>query len=26
MRGLQQQHGGFETLDYLAIPWASSPV
>jgi hypothetical protein len=26
MRGLQQHHGGFETLDYLAIPWASSPV
>ncbi len=26
MRGLQQRHGGFETLDSLAIPWASSPV
>jgi Icc-related predicted phosphoesterase len=26
MRGLRQHHGGFETLDYLAIPWASSPI
>jgi hypothetical protein len=26
MRGLQQLHGGFETLDSLAIPWVSSPV
>jgi 3',5'-cyclic AMP phosphodiesterase CpdA len=25
MRGLQQCHGGFETLDYLAIPWVSRP-
>ena len=26
MRGLQQRHGGFETLDYLAIPWVSRPM
>jgi Icc-related predicted phosphoesterase len=26
MRGLQQRHGGFETLDFLAIPWASRPM
>jgi Icc-related predicted phosphoesterase len=26
MRGLQQQHGGFETLDCFTLPWASRSV
>lgn len=26
MRGLQQRHGGFETLDSLSIPWVSNPM